>query len=130
MTADSLGHSLHSETSSVTCAYHQMAHSPLLSFRPPTRFDVLRSPLRYVRRDLKNGDGKLILRSHMFSTFLQNEIRFDTLVHDDEWDNPDMGISQNGSMDGLDQISTAMATWKAMQTSGSQTVGTWADVQS
>lgn len=60
---------------------------------------------------------RLIRRSHMFSTFHQKEIQFDSLVHDDEWDDPDMVIKTNGSVAGLNQISAAMATWRAMQTS-------------
>ncbi|WWC89273.1 uncharacterized protein L201_004194 [Kwoniella dendrophila CBS 6074] len=77
-------------------------YSPLLTFKRPTAFDGLRSPLR----------------SHIYSTFHQNEIQLDSIISDEDYENPEFHLSRyNGNGDNLNkwQIETSLATWRAMQ---------------
>ena len=55
--------------------------------------------------------------THTYTTFLQREIRLEDVILASDMENEDMVISKNGSLSGLDQILTALATWQAMQTS-------------
>ncbi|WVO22090.1 uncharacterized protein IAS62_003415 [Cryptococcus decagattii] len=75
-------------------------HSPILTFRRPRSSDVHRSPLR----------------SHVFSTFLPNEIQLDSIISEEDYRDPLMTL-RRGHTERLDywQKETAIATWRAMQ---------------
>ncbi|KAK8864447.1 hypothetical protein IAR55_001696 [Kwoniella newhampshirensis] len=77
------------------------SYSPLLTFRPPTSTDVLRSPLR----------------SHVYSTFLPHEIQLDTVVSEKDWEDPELMLKRGEAEDKLNQwqVGTSLATWRAMQ---------------
>ncbi|KAE8537907.1 hypothetical protein D1P53_005968 [Cryptococcus gattii VGV] len=75
-------------------------HSPILTFRRPRPSDVHRSPLR----------------SHVFSTFLPNEIQLDSIISEEDYNDSLMTL-RRGHTESLDywQKETAIATWRAMQ---------------
>ncbi|OXB39897.1 hypothetical protein J007_00319 [Cryptococcus neoformans] len=75
-------------------------HSPILTFRRPRPSDVHRSPLR----------------SHVFSTFLPNEIQLDSIISEEDYHDVFMTL-RRGHTARLDywQKETAIATWRAMQ---------------
>ncbi|KAL0250486.1 hypothetical protein I308_102664 [Cryptococcus tetragattii IND107] len=75
-------------------------HSPILTFRRPRPSDVHRSPLR----------------SHVFSTFLPNEIQLDSIIFEEDYNDSLMTL-RRGHTESLDywQKETAIATWRAMQ---------------
>ncbi|EIW70359.1 hypothetical protein TREMEDRAFT_68014 [Tremella mesenterica DSM 1558] len=76
-----------------------MAESPLLTFREPTIEDVMRSPLR----------------SHVYSTFLSNEIPISEILQtEDEVDSGLMITSDNPLKDEW-QLSTSISMWYAMR---------------
>ncbi|WWD17253.1 hypothetical protein CI109_101691 [Kwoniella shandongensis] len=77
------------------------SYSPLLTFRPPSTADVLRSPLR----------------SHVYSTFLPNEIQLDTIISEKDWTDPELMLKRGEAEKKLNvwQVGTSLATWKAMQ---------------
>ncbi|WRT66420.1 uncharacterized protein IL334_003376 [Kwoniella shivajii] len=76
-------------------------YSPLLTFRAPTPFDGLRSPLR----------------AHVYSTFHPHEIRLDTIVSDEDMVDPELMLVKGRAKKELNkwQIGSSMATWRAMQ---------------
>ncbi|ORX36593.1 hypothetical protein BD324DRAFT_626451 [Kockovaella imperatae] len=78
-----------------------MAYSPLLTFRPPTHLDIQRSRIR----------------SHVYSTFHDNEISLHDLLGPEDWSNPLFLLSRNDSTTLRDdwQGTTSFATWRAMQ---------------
>lgn len=82
----------------VLCA---MSYSPLLTFRPPTPADVMRSPLR----------------AHTYSTFLANEILLDAIVGVEEPTLLDrsMILTEDNPLKDEWQIPLALAVWRAMQ---------------
>ncbi|WVQ99437.1 hypothetical protein IAU59_006572 [Kwoniella sp. CBS 9459] len=79
------------------------AHSPLLTFRKPTRQDALRSPLR----------------AHVYSTFHPHEIQLDTIVSERDFQDPQLMLRRGNGQAQRDmdrwQVGSGMATWRAMQ---------------
>lgn len=85
----------------VTLNAAQMTHSSLLTFRPPTPHDIQRSRIR----------------SHVYSTFHQNEIRLDTVLLPGDLADPTLMLWRGkSSLDGW-QKGTAISAWKGMQKS-------------
>ncbi|OCF36814.1 hypothetical protein I316_01410 [Kwoniella heveanensis BCC8398] len=79
------------------------AHSPLLTFRKPTRQDALRSPLR----------------AHVYSTFHPHEIQLDSIVSEADFQDPELTLRRGNGQAQKDmdrwQVGSGMATWRAMQ---------------
>ncbi|WVF71495.1 hypothetical protein IAT40_006301 [Kwoniella sp. CBS 6097] len=82
------------------------AHSPLLTFRKPTRQDALRSPLR----------------AHVYSTFHPHEIQLDSIVTEADFQDSQLLLRRESNGKGqaqrdMDrwQVGSGMATWRAMQ---------------
>nr|XP_019001214.1 uncharacterized protein I203_06410 [Kwoniella mangroviensis CBS 8507]OCF64675.1 hypothetical protein I203_06410 [Kwoniella mangroviensis CBS 8507] len=78
-------------------------YSPLLTFRPPTPFDGLRSPLR----------------AHVYSTFHPHEIQLDSIISEEDIENPELHLSRGQAGKELNkwQVGSSLATWRAMKTS-------------
>nr|XP_019046368.1 hypothetical protein I302_05112 [Kwoniella bestiolae CBS 10118]OCF25298.1 hypothetical protein I302_05112 [Kwoniella bestiolae CBS 10118] len=83
-------------------------YSPLLTFRPPTPFDGLRSPLR----------------AHVYSTFHPNEIQLDDILSEADLEDPEMHLVRGQAAGKLNkwQVGSSLATWRAMKTSEFETV--------
>ncbi|WVQ67650.1 uncharacterized protein L199_005853 [Kwoniella botswanensis] len=77
-------------------------YSPLLTFRPPTPFDGLRSPLR----------------AHVYSTFHPHEIQLDSIISEEDVENPELHLSRGQAGKELNkwQVGSSLATWRAMKT--------------
>ncbi|WWC94199.1 hypothetical protein V866_001039 [Kwoniella sp. B9012] len=77
-------------------------YSPLLTFRPPTPFDGLRSPLR----------------AHVYSTFHPHEIQLDSIISEEDIENPELHLSRGQAGRELNkwQVGSSLATWRAMKT--------------
>jgi len=74
-------------------------HSPLLSFRPATASHVRRSPLR----------------AHVYTTFLQNEIQLDDVIHQEDWNNTELMLHRGANQLEQWQVGPSLVFWKAMQ---------------